>query len=146
MCKAIYSILDGLRPLILFVARLLLCFIFIKSGWGKINGFEQTAGFMAAKGMPAVKFFLLMAILFELGGGLSLLVGWCTRLSALALFCLLIPTTLIFHNFWAAPDAEKMMQTMNFMKNMAIAGGLLALSVSGGGKWSLDTLFNRSST
>ena len=46
--------------------------------------------------------------------------------------------SLIFHNFWAVPEAQKMVQNLMFMKNLSIAGGLLVLAAIGPGGWSLD--------
>ncbi len=72
-------------------------------------------------------------ILLELGGGLAVLLGWQTRISAflLAGFCLL--SALIFHaNF------GDQMQSILFLKNMAMAGGFLFLVAGGAGAWSLD--------
>ena len=131
---------EGLAAL---AGRILLSAIFIWSGFGKITGWEQTAGYMAAKGMPLIPFFLVLSIAFELGGGLSLLTGFLGRWGALALFAFLIPTTLIFHNFWAAAPAEKMMQTVNFMKNVAIMGGLLMAFRFGPGEFSVDNWWRK---
>src|SRR6185369_11974739 len=54
------------------VGRILLAFLFLKSGWGKIGGFEQTAAMMASKGVPLASIALVVTILLELGGGLLL--------------------------------------------------------------------------
>jgi putative oxidoreductase len=117
--------------------RLFLAAIFLWSGLGKVMNWEGTAGYMAMKGMPLIPLFLALAILFELGGGLSLLIGFKGRLGALALFAFLVPTTLIFHNFWAVPDNEVMIQTIMFLKNLAIMGGLLMVAALGTGPFSL---------
>src|SRR5579862_279439 len=66
--------------------RALISSIFLLSAGGKLANFSGTAQFMAAKGMPLVSFFLVMAILFELIGGLSVLLGYKARLGAFALF------------------------------------------------------------
>jgi putative oxidoreductase len=120
------------------VGRILLSVLFLLSGFGKITGWGTTAGYMASKGMPLVPFFLAMAILFELGGGLSVLFGFWARLGALALFVYLIPTTLIFHNFWAYTGMERQMNQINFLKNLAIMGGLLMVVAFGPGPLSVD--------
>ena len=93
---------------------------------------------MAAKGMVAVPFFLTMAILFELGGGLTVLLGFKALLGAWALVFYLIPVSLIFHNFWAFTGAEQRMQVINFLKNHAIMGGLLLVALRGAGKPCID--------
>jgi putative oxidoreductase len=69
----------------------------------------------------------------EVGGGLSVLVGYKTKLGAWALFLFLIPTTLIFHH-----NVGDKMQMIMFLKNLAIMGGLLQLALHGAGGCSLD--------
>ena len=119
-------------------ARILLCAVFLMSGFGKIPDWQETTEYMAAKGMPAVSFFLAGAILLELGGGLSLALGFRARTGAAALILFLIPTTLIFHNFWAFEGMDQRMQMINFLKNLAILGGLIQTMVYGAGAFSLD--------
>src|SRR4051794_11503065 len=98
--------------------RILMSVIFLMSGFAKITHWSETAGQMAGKGMPAVPVFLTAAILVEIFLGLGLLLGCGTRLSAALLFVYLIPTTLIFHNFWAVPADQQQMQMINFLKNL----------------------------
>src|SRR4051812_45198228 len=81
--------------------RILLSAIFLLSGFLKIAHWSDTANMMAAHGMPAVPLLLGLAMLTEILGGLGLLLGCQTRLTAFVLFLYLIPATLIFHNFWA---------------------------------------------
>lgn len=120
------------------LGRLLLSLIFITSGINKILNFSGTAGYMESKGMPLVPLFLTAAIVLELAGGLSLLLGFKARVGALLLIVFLIPTTLIFHNFWALEGADRQMQMIHFMKNLAILGGLLVVFGLGPGPVSLD--------
>lgn len=127
-----------LQRIVPLAGRFLLSFIFIFSGYGKITGFAGTAAYMASKGMPMVPLFLVGAILVEFVGGILLLVGYRTRLVAALFFLFLIPTTLIFHNFWAADPASAQSQLINFMKNMAIMGGMLYVMAFGAGAYSLD--------
>lgn len=120
------------------LGRILLSVIFILSGIGKIGDWAGTASSMTAHGMRAVPIFLTMAIGLEIGGGLSVLLGFKARWGALALLCFLIPTTVIFHNFWVFRGAEQHMQMINFLKNLAIMGGLLLLVLRGAGKPCID--------
>ncbi|MBI1208863.1 MAG: DoxX family membrane protein [Azospirillum sp.] len=115
------------------IARALLAAIFIQSGLGKIVGFSGAAAYMAGHGMPVAELFLVGAIAVELGGGLALLLGWQARWAALALFLFIIPTTLIFHAYWAVPEAQARNQEIHFMKNLAIMGGMLMVWVFGPG-------------
>jgi putative oxidoreductase len=108
----------------LLAARTAIAVIFINSGIHKILGWQMTAGYMAAKGMPFVPFFLVMSIILELGGSLLLITGLCPRVGAMMLLLMLIPTTLIFHNFWAVHGSDRQMQMGHFLSNLAIIGGL----------------------
>jgi putative oxidoreductase len=120
------------------VGRILLATLFILSGFGKIAGYEGTAGYMASKGMPLVNLLLPAAIAVELGGGLLLALGYKARWVALAIFLFLIPTTLIFHAFWGIDPKEAATQQINFLKNVSIMGGMLMVFAHGPGRYSLD--------
>ena len=63
--------------------RVLIAFIFLRSGVGKIGNFSAVAGNMAAKGMPYAEFLLVCAIAIEIGGGLCVLLGWKAQWGAL---------------------------------------------------------------
>ncbi|TAM97688.1 MAG: DoxX family protein [Rhodanobacteraceae bacterium] len=115
----------------LLIARLGLSLIFILSGLGKIMAYGATAKMLVAQGLaPGL---LPLVILVELGGGLAILCGLLTRWAAVGLFFYTILTAVIFHSHFA--DHE---QWINFMKNLAIAGGFLVLAVHGPGLLSLD--------
>ena len=126
-------------PKILAVlGRILLSAIFISSGYHKITGWEQTANYMAAKALPMVPVLLVGAILVEIVGGLSVVVGFKARIGAALLIVFLIPTTVIFHDFWAYEAPQQQDQLINFMKNLAILGGLFQIAAVGPGPWSID--------
>ena len=122
------------------LARILLALIFLLAGIGKIGNFSGTQAYMAARGMPATTLLLLGAIVIEIGGGLSVLLGYKLRLGALLLFLFLIPATLIFHTTLGGrfPPEQAQMQQAMLLKNLAIMGGLLAIAVQGAGNFSLD--------
>ena len=120
------------------IGRLFLSAIFLSSGFGKIFKFAGTQQYMEAKGMPIAALFLVFAIILEITGGLSVLLGYKTQWGALALIIFLIPATLIFHN-----QLSDQMQMIMFMKNVAILGGLFMVVSFGAGPLSLD---NRSSS
>ena len=115
---------------ITLLARALMAAIFITAGLGKIQGYAGTQGYMQSMGVPGA--LLPLVILLELGGGLALLAGFQTRLVALALAVFSVIAGFIFHG-----GADQVSQIM-FMKNLAMAGGLLALTLNGGGRASLD--------
>ena len=116
------------------LARLLVATIFLMSGVGKLAAFSATAQMMGSVGFPAPELFLTGAIIFELVGGLLLLIGYKTRIAAVALIVFLIPATLIFHAS-GLPAQEQMVQTL---KNLAILGALVAFVANGAGAAALD--------
>jgi putative oxidoreductase len=120
------------------VGRLLLAAIFIKSGFGKITGFEGTVGYIASKGLPLPQIGAIIAILVELGGGILLAVGFKARWAALAIAIFTLAAGIFFHNYWAVDAAQRMGQEINFWKNVAITGGALAFFAFGPGRYSVD--------
>ena len=111
--------------------RILLAHIFLLAGISKITGYSGTQGYMEAMGIPGM--LLPLVILLEIGGALALIAGWQTRLAAYALALFSIVSALIFHS-----NLGDQMQMILFMKNWAMAGGLLVLAANGAGAYSLD--------
>jgi putative oxidoreductase len=122
------------------LARAMLAYIFIVEGAQKITTYASVADYMQSSGVDGR--LLPIVILTELGGGLLVLFGLKTRWAAIALsgYCLL--TALFFHLsaeiFNLGAD-----QTIHFNKNVAMAGGFLALALLGPGAWSLDAWCRR---
>jgi putative oxidoreductase len=123
------------------IGRLLVAYLFVPSGFGKLMGFAGTVGYIASKGVPLPEVCAAIAVFAELGLGLALLVGFQARWVALGLAIFVVVITPIFHNYWAVPDAQVMMQKLNFTKNLAITGGLLAYAAFGAGRFSVDGMF-----
>ena len=117
------------------IARMMLGHLFLIAGWQKISGYEGTQGYMESVGVPGI--LLPLVILLELGAGLAIIIGWQTKLAAAALALFTIASAVLFHH-----NFSDQMQTIMFMKNIAISGGLMLLAVYGAGACSLD---NRSS-
>ncbi|TAK00094.1 MAG: DoxX family protein [Candidatus Manganitrophaceae bacterium] len=115
------------------LGRILIAAIFLMSGLNKIMAPGQTQGYMAQFGIPLTGPLLVGAILLEVGGGLSILLGAFTFWGSLALLIFMIPTTLIFHTNFADPN-----QVIHFMKNLAITGGILYVMEAGPGRISVD--------
>ena len=125
------------NPLAL-LGRLLIALLFLPSGLQKITGFAGTMGYIASKGVPFPMLCALIAIAFEVLGSLALIAGFQTRWAALGMAVFTFVICFIFHNFWAVPAEQVMMQQINFFKNMAVVGGLLSIAAWGAGAWSLD--------
>jgi len=111
--------------------RVLMSVIFLAAGVGKVGAYAGTEGYMESMGVPGA--LLPLVIVLEIGGGLALMLGWQTRVSAFLLAGFSVLSALIFH-----ADFADQMQTIMFMKNLAIAGGLLTLVANGAGSWSID--------
>ena len=120
------------------IGRILIAMLFVPSGWSKLTGFAGTVQYIAKMNVPLPEVCAAIAIAAELGLALALLVGFKTRWAALLLAIFTAVITPIFHNYWAAPEAAMYMQKLNFFKNYAITGGLLAFAAFGGGAFSLD--------
>jgi putative oxidoreductase len=89
---------------------------------------------------------LAAATVLEILGAISVLTGWKTRWSTAALVAFLLPVTLVFHDFWAYQGAEAQLQTIQFLKNVSIGGGLLAIFAAGPGALSVDARRSRADT
>lgn len=120
------------------IGRVLLASIFVISGFGKISGFEGTSGYIASKGLPMPDLLTMGTIAVEMLGGLMVMVGWKARWGAAALLLFTALATVLFHNFWAVPPEQVQNQTINFMKNISIIGGLFYVLAFGSGPYSLD--------
>lgn len=125
----------------LLVARLGVGAIFLISGVGKLAAWSATASFAGTKGVPTI--LLAAATVLEIVGAISVLTGWKARWGAAALVVFLVPVTLAFHNFWAYQGAEAQLQTIQFLKNVSIGGGLLAIFAAGPGALSVDARRSR---
>ena len=120
------------QDVIALVGRILIAYLFIPAGFGKLMGFAGTVGYVASSGLPLPQVGAAVAILVELGIGIAFLLGYKTRVAAIVL------AAVFFHKYWAVPEAMKMMQQINFNKNIAIAGGLLGFAAFGPGRLSVD--------
>ncbi|MBD2461916.1 DoxX family protein [Oscillatoria sp. FACHB-1407] len=110
------------------IARILLSALFLVSGINKILNPAATQDYMASAGMPLTGLFLVAAIALELGGGLSVLLGYRARWGAIALIGFTAIATLIFHT-----NLSDQLQQIMFLKNLAIIGGLLMIVQYGSG-------------
>jgi putative oxidoreductase len=120
------------------LARILISAIFVYSGISQLMHFDATTHVLAAAGIPLATVAAAIATLIDLGGSAMIIIGWKTKLAAAILFIYLIPVTIMFHNFWAAPPQMHEMQLLNFLKNLGIMGGLLILATRGAGASSVD--------
>ena len=118
--------------------RVLLALVFLLSGIGKLRGFDGTVGYISSVGLPLPGVLAALALALEIVAGVALILGYRTRWAALALAVFTLVAAFLFHNFWSMPEEAKVMQQIMFLKNLAIAGGLLMVAAYGPGTWSVD--------
>lgn len=123
--------MTAISPQLLALGRVLLSLIFIVAGAQKIFAYAGTQQFMESAGVPGL--LLPAVIALELGGGIAILAGFMTRWVALALAGFSLLSALLFHL-----DFGNQVQMVMLMKNLAIAGGFLALAAAGPGAFALD--------
>jgi putative oxidoreductase len=115
------------------IGRVLLAAIFLLSGAGKVAAPGATIGYIAAAGLPLPQLAFAAAALVELGGGVALILGYRTRIAAAVLAIFSLVAALAFHSAFSDQN-----QMIHFLKNFAMAGGLLQVVAFGGGRFSLD--------
>jgi putative oxidoreductase len=123
--------MQQIEKLAMPAGRVLIALMFVMSGFGKIADYAGTQGYMEMMGVPGA--LLPLAIITEIGGGLAIILGWQTRLAALALAGFSLISALIFH-----ADFGDQTQMIMFLKNVSIAGGFLFLVAHGAGTYALD--------
>ncbi|MBC3423658.1 MULTISPECIES: DoxX family protein [unclassified Pseudomonas] len=133
-----YTLFDGQRDAIIFLARILLMILFVLSGWSKLTGFEGTVGYLASLGAPAPTVAAAVAVIIEFFVAILLILGFYTRPLALLFALFVLGTALIGHPFWNMVEPARAANMTQFFKNMSIIGGLLLLAVTGAGRFSLD--------
>jgi putative oxidoreductase len=121
------------------IGRVLLGLIFLVSGINKIADPQGTQQYMTMMGMTwMTTLFYVGAVAVELAGSISLLLGYRAKAGGWLLFLFLIPTTVIFHTNFADPN-----QTIHFLKNVSMMGGLLYVARYGAGSYSMDAGLER---
>jgi putative oxidoreductase len=151
--------MNMIQSLLAFLGRALLSIIFISSAIHKVLDWQSTmqlfnqalTDWLAISvgnnliqttlewSLANSSILLLAGVICELVGGLLLFLGLWIRLGAFLLILFLIPTTLVFHHFWALQDPERQVQMINFMKNMSILGGLVFVLAMGKGRKCLSS-------
>lgn len=130
--------LDQLQSPLSLLGRWLLAALFLPAGIGKLTGFPGTAGYISSAGLPFPELGAATAITVEIAGSIALIMGLGTRPAALILALFTLVASVFFHNYWAVPADQQLMQQLLFFKNIAVVGGLLTLAAWGGGAWSVD--------
>jgi putative oxidoreductase len=129
---------ENIAPL---VGRILIASLFMLAGFDKIQHWNDAALSMSRHGVSMIGPLLAAAVAVEIGAGFGLMIGFRTRIMALALFVFTLVVNFVMHDFWTIGNAELARVEMQlFAKNIAIAGGLLVLVGLGAGSWSYDSM------
>jgi putative oxidoreductase len=120
------------------LGRIAIAALFLPAGLNKLMGVEGTTGYFASLGLPAVVILVWVVIAIEVLGGIALILGYRTRLVAIALAVFTLLASIAGHAFWAAPADAAFIAQLLFFKNIAVIGGLLVLASSGAGSISID--------
>jgi putative oxidoreductase len=135
---AIEKRLAAFNDIALLISRILIAVLFLVASYNKLKGIGGTTGYFTKLGVPAPSIAAPVVAAFELAFGILLLAGFKTRFVALAIAVFVIIAALFAHTNFADGN-----QLNHFMKNFAIAGGCLALFVSGAGAFSMDAKSGR---
>ena len=125
------------HPLVSFIGRLLIVYIFATSGLAKMVGWSGNVQYMSTRHLPLIPVLLAIAMLIEIVGSICLVTGLYARTAAFIMFLYLTSVTVLFHNYWAFSGMLAGTQETHFRKNLAIMGGLLMIAAQGPGKWAL---------
>lgn len=129
----------GVNDAMLAIGRVVIAILFVMSGIEKVMDISGTAAAIGGKGFPLPEAVAVATAALELGGGILIIVGWQTRLIALALAIFSAVAAYFFHDFWHYPPGLEHTDNMiHFMKNISIIGGFLMLCATGAGRYSLD--------
>jgi putative oxidoreductase len=127
------------QNLALFFGRILFAAIFVISGFNKVFNYDGTVAYMMQAGMDFyVPQLAIVAIVFELGGGLMVLFGWHAKIGASLLLIFVLSVNFAIHHYWDYPAAEAPFQMINFYKNFSILGGTFYIMSFGAGRYSFD--------
>jgi putative oxidoreductase len=128
---------ENIAPLL---GRSLMALFFALVGLGQVRDWAGARINLLSHGVSPPDVILAVALVIEFGGAFALLLGFRTRLAALALFMLTVVASLAINDFWKIDDADMANEQLQlFLRNLAIAGGLLVVVGMGAGRWSYDT-------
>ena len=120
------------------IGRVLIALIFAYFGYMKVMGFGGSVAYFAKWGFPLPPVAAALAVIFELGGGILLIIGWKTRWVAWALALYTVIATAVAHRYWTYPPEQTFNQMSHFFKNLSLIGGLIYVAAFGPGALSID--------
>jgi putative oxidoreductase len=146
MQSSYHSLLSGVDDFasksadaLILIGRVMLAWVFLASAYGAMNNLAGSVGYFTSLKIVAPEMFTWVAVLVELLISVSLILGVGTRYGAILAFVFVAVATVLAHRYWEyPPGAQQIGQYNNFLKNISIMGGALAILVTGGGRFSLD--------
>jgi putative oxidoreductase len=131
------SLAASASDILLLAGRILLGWIFVRSGFGKMFDIPAYATTFPVRGLHP--YLAYIAVPAEFFGGIALMLGFATRYAVLVMVVFMLVATFSSHRYWEFADvAARRAQDSSFYKNMAMLGGILFLFVIGPGRLSLD--------
>lgn len=129
---------------LIMIARIMLAWVFLAVAYGAITNFAGSLGYFTSLKVSSPELFTWLALFIELVISASLILGIGTRYGAVLAFVFVIVATALAHRYWEYPaGAQQIGQYNNFLKNISIMGGALAIFVTGGGRFSMDRMLAR---
>ncbi len=125
------------NPVIPFLGRLLIVYIYATSGIAKIVDWKGNVQYMSSHHLPMIPVLLALAMIIEVVGSICLLTGYQARWAAFIMFGYTTIMTILLHNYWAYTGMAAGGQETHFRKNLAIMGGLLFVTYAGPGRWAI---------
>jgi putative oxidoreductase len=126
------------QDFLLLVGRVVLGWIFVFYGWGKLFTIAQYSTTFPGRGLSPWMAYIAVPVEFFVG--VALLLGFATRYSVLILLFFMLVASFSSHAYWSVPSAQRGNQTAHFWKNISMMGGLLLLFITGPGRFSLDSM------
>ena len=138
MSNAIERVANSYNGLAILLGRLALGAIYVQGGFSKLAHLGAFASSLADKGLPAAFPLAAIGAAVEFFGAVFIVLGLKTRYVALLMIAFTAAASLISHHFWDFEGPARAMQYVQFMKNLSIIGGFIALFAAGPGPYSLD--------
>jgi putative oxidoreductase len=130
------GVAGGMSDLLLLVGRVLVASVFVLTA----TTFSPNAAYLTGLHYPAPEFWSVIAIVVEWVIGATLVFGLATRYGAALALAYVVVAVATAHRYWEFPQAQQGVQYIFFTKDLSILGGLVVLFVTGGGRYSIDTM------
>jgi putative oxidoreductase len=129
---------------LLLLGRVLFGGIFVFNGLAHFSQLHDMAPYAASRGVPWPEGLVIVSGTMIILGGLSVILGIAPRIGLGLIVAFLVPVTLVMHAFWALPEAQRMTEMVNFVKNVGLLGGALGLmAVPVPWRYALDELLRK---